>query len=108
MAQLCARLFVVLLLISSSIGMQAVVHKVAANGELATALDKASEGDIILVKGGTTYKVTSKENGFSVPAGVRLYGGFTEAQLNEATDDLTDEALAKLLAARPTGGEPWK
>lgn len=108
MAQLCARLFVVLLLISSSIGMQAAVHKVAANGELATALDKASEGDIILVKGGTTYKVTSKENGFSVPAGVRLYGGFTEAQLNEATDDLTDEALAKLLAARPTGGEPWK
>ena len=87
--------------------MQAAVHKVTASDGLATALGAAREGDIILVQGGRTYKVTS-QNGFFVPAGIRLYGGFTTAQLNEATDDLTDEALAKLLAARPTGGEPWK
>lgn len=103
MAQFCARLFVVLLLISSSIGMQAAVRKVTANDGLATTLGAANEGDIILVLGGTTHK-----GGFSVETGIRLYGGFTIAQLSEVTDDLTDEVLAQLLAARPTDGEPWK
>lgn len=102
-AQFCARLFVVLLLISSSIGMQAAVRKVTANNELTTALGAANEGDIILVQGGTTHK-----GGFSVRTGIRLYGGFTIAQLSEVTDDLMDEVLAQLLAARPTDGEPWK
>lgn len=106
MAQLCARLFVVLLLISSSIGMQAAVHKVTADDGLnGISMSELPSGDIILVQGGTTHK-----GGFIVPAGVRLYGGFTAEQLAAVPDDgnLTAEALAQLLAARPTDGEPWK
>lgn len=108
MAQFCARLFVVLLLISSSIGMQAAVHKVTADDglkDILTLTSKLSSGDIILVQGGTTHK-----GGFIVPAGVRLYGGFTAEQLATVPDvgNLTAEALAQLLAARPTDGEPWK
>lgn len=93
------RLFAVLLLLCGGTGMQAEVRVVTQPDGLAPALQGSKEGDIVLVAGGVY------TGGFTVPAGVALYGGFSAGQLSEVP---AEADVPGLLGQRGTDGGTWK